>query len=105
MPALQSLFVNEREIQAIEFIETFVERCRVESRPRFTKRVMLRFVKQCRVAPEFFSQLVFQHRLEIILLLCAQAKLIKPVTHIAREQLVRSFAGQDHRDAARFSGC
>src|SRR4051794_18853892 len=102
MSIFQSLFVDERKVKAVEFIETVVESFRVEGRPELTKGIMLRFVKQRRIAPEFFSQLVFQQRLEIVLLLRPQTELIETVTDIAREQLVCSFAGQNHCDARGF---
>src|SRR5690349_15180777 len=102
MPALQSLFVDDGKVKAVKFIERVVESRGIERRPELTKRIMLRFVKQRRVTPEFFSQLVFQQRLEIVFLLCAQAELIETITDVAGKQLVCSFAGKDDGDAGRF---
>src|ERR1043165_3319555 len=105
IPAFQSLLVDEWKVEAVKFVERFVESRGVERRPDLTKGVMLRFVKQRRVTPEFLPDLVFQYGFEIVLLLCAQAELIETVTNVTREQLVCSFAGQDHSDARGFRGC
>src|SRR5215813_4186167 len=100
MPPAQSLFVDQRVVQAVETLQFVNYVRRIEGVLDLAQRGVIGLVEKVRVAEEPLSQLFFQRLLETKLLRAAQSKPIEAITNVAGEQFVSAFAREHDRHTA-----
>src|SRR5215204_1641686 len=96
----QLVFINERQLEAVKLLVRSIYLFGVKSSLHLSKRVLIGFIEEVRIAPEMFPDLLFECGVETVVALTAEAGAVETITHVTRKQFVSSLPCQDHADAA-----